>query len=128
LYKGWKIYTYKRKAEESTRKDALRTLFNGDDWYFSENSHRTVITYGPNKLDINVSFEKMEYCSETDRQVETYHVVLEAIFFGYKIGEEKAHQKVCKKAFDKIPWKKLGVLLQDNREIPIPRSTILRRK
>jgi hypothetical protein len=128
LYEGWKIYTYNRKAEESTIKDALKTRFNSGDWYFSENTHRAVIIYGPSKQEINISFQEMKYGSERDRPVETYHIVFESIFFGYKTGEEKAHQEVCKKTLQKIPWKKLGFWLEDNGQIPIPRSTILRRK
>ena len=108
--------------------DALKVRFNSGEWYFSANSHRATIFYGSNKEEITVSFENMKYGSEIDRPQEMYHVVLESIFFGLRIGEEKAHQEVCKKVYGKIPWKKKGVWLQDEGEIPIPKRTILRKK
>jgi hypothetical protein len=131
LYKGWKIYTYNRtilKEEEPAIKNALKTRFNSGDWYFSENTHRAVIFYGSNKQQINVTFEEVKYGSERDKDVDTYHIVFESVFFGFRTGEERAHQEVCRKVYRKIPWKKLGFWLQDNSQIPIPKVTILRRK
>jgi hypothetical protein len=126
VYEGWKIYTYKNKipkAEEPTIKNTLKTWFNSDDWSFSENTHRVVIFYAPTKEEISVTFQEVKYGSERDEEIATYHIVFESVFFGLRAGGERAHQELCKKTFQKIPWKKLGFLLQDNSQIPIPKTT-----
>jgi N-acetylneuraminic acid mutarotase len=131
LYQGWKIYTYNRnisKAEEPTIRTKLRTWFNSGDWCLSENTHRIVIFYGENEQKINVSFQEVEYGSKRDKDVETYHIVFESTFFGYKSSDERVHQELCRKTIQKISWKKQGFWLQDNAQIPIPRTKMLRMK
>jgi hypothetical protein len=131
MYKGWKIYTYNRKipkAKESTLKKVLRTRFNNEDFYFSENTHRVVIFCGPNNQKINVSFQEVKYGSERNGDKETYYIVFESVFFGYRPGDERAHQELCRKTIQKIPWKKLGFWLRDNAQIPITKSHLLRTK
>lgn len=131
MYEGWEIYTYNRKisqTEESAIMNKLKTWFNNGDWYFSANTHRIVIFYGPDKQEINVSFEETKYGSEKDGDIDTYQIVFRSIPFGYKTFQEKTHQELCKKTLQKIPWKKQAFWLQDNAQIPIPRIKRLRMK
>jgi hypothetical protein len=131
LYKGWKIYTYNRKipkTKELTLKNELRARFNSEDFYFSENTHKIVIFYGPNKQEINVSFQEVSYSSERNGDREAYHIVFESVFFGYRAGDERAHQELQRKIIQRLPWKKLGFWLQDDAQIPIPKSRLLQVK
>lgn len=125
MYKGWRIYAYNRKiskTEELTIVEKLRTWFNSEDWSFYENSHTIAIFYGPNQQKINVSFQEVKY------ELDTYYIVLESPFFGYKTRDERLHQVLCEKIIQKIPWRKQGFLLEDNTQKPIPGTTMTRTK
>jgi hypothetical protein len=122
LYKGFKICAYNRKilkAEESTITNKLKTWFDSGDWSFSANTHRIVILYGPDRQEINVSFQETKYGSGEYGDAETYQIVFSSIYFGFRGFNEKTHQELCKKTISKISWKKQGFLLLDNAEIPI---------
>jgi hypothetical protein len=129
LYEGWKICTYNRKiskAEESTLRNKLKTWFDSGDWSFSTNTHRIVISYGPDRQEINVSFQETKCDSEEYGDAEMYQIVFSSIYFGFRGFNEKAHQELYKKTISKIPWKKQGFWLQDNAEIPILKNKRLR--
>ena len=109
-------------------REKLRTWFNSGDWYFSENTHRIEILYGPNGQEINVSFQEVKYDSKRNKDIETYHIVFESPFFGYKANDERAHQELYEKTMQKIPWRKKGFWLEDGSLIPQTRVKVLRMK
>ena len=131
MYEGWKIYTYNRKIskeEEPIIKDKLKTWFDSGDFCFYPNTHRMVIFYGSDKLEIDVSFQETECGSRKDGNAVTYQIVFRSIPLGYKTFQERVHQELCKKTMRKIPWKKQAVWLVDNAQIPLPRIKRLRMK
>ena len=129
LYEGWQIYTYNRtisKQEQAIVRNRLKALFNYGDWCFSENTHRCVIFYGSDRQEINVYFREVEYGSDRDKDIEKYHVVFDAEFFGLRTYDERAHQELCRKVLAHLPWKKQGFWRKDGTHIPIPKFKMLR--
>jgi hypothetical protein len=125
LYKGWKIYAHPRKISK-TEKPAiiykLKTLFNSEGFSSSENDNTINICYGPNQIKINVYFQETKYSSERNGNSVTYYIVFESPFFGLRAYDERVHQDLCEKTIQKITWRKQGVLVEDNTEVPIFKS------
>lgn len=130
-YDGWRIYAYRRTISKSNLPiiiNELKTWFNNHEWYLSENTHRTVIFYEPTKQEIKVTIQEVQYASERNEDVETFHIVFESTFFGLRNYEEKLHQEVLEKTMQKIRWNKLGGFLEDGVFKPKPKYKILRMK
>jgi hypothetical protein len=93
---------------------------------FQKIVNRVVIFYGSSRQEITVSFQKVRYESERDKDGEIYHIIFESTFLGYRTGEERIHQELYNKTIQKIPWEKQGFWVQDNALIPIEKPRILR--
>jgi hypothetical protein len=126
FYEGWQIFTYQRQTDRSRMIDALKTRFNHGDWCLSENTYGLTISYGPTGQEAKVSFQEVKYRSEIDNNVETYYVVFDAPFFGFRKSAERIHRDFCLKTLEKIPWVKQGFWLKDKARILIPRNRTLR--
>lgn len=123
MYEGWRIFTLSKTTDRSRTIDELRTRFNNGDWHFYENTHRLVISYG--SQEFNVSFKEVKYSLGKSKNVETYHVVFDAPFLGFRTSEERVHQDFFLKTLEKIPWKKRGFWHEDNAWVLIPKKRML---
>jgi hypothetical protein len=105
----------------------LSSRFNNHDWYFSTNTHRTTIIYGPDRQQIDVSFQENQLIPEKYGDTQTYHIVFTSLFFGVRPYEEKSHRELCHKTLEKIRWRKQGFVLEDGAYRPLPSYKMLRR-
>jgi len=118
-YEGWEIKTYRRVSREQLTLE-LKARFNCDGYSFSENTYSgTVIIYDPTREKIQVIFPE---------QYGSYQVTLQSTVFGIRAKDERAHKKLFKKTWQKIPWRKEGFWLKGGTRIPIHRFRPLRMK
>ncbi len=119
MYEGWEIHAYTRKPsreEVLALWNQIRTMFKDADSDFSENTHTGIITCGPNRQKIDVSFQV-----END-----YNIVLHSVFFGYKSYDEKIHKELCTEIYGRIPWRKTRFWLIDGTRQPIQKFKMVR--
>ena len=124
-YNGWKIRIHKGKIPKAKREvywHNIKTCFNAENVDFSDDDHKiTVYDAQYHQFIIRTSF--------LDNSVYGYEIESKSQALGRKRDETKAHQNLyytTMTTIAKIRGQRQSFWLEDNKEILIPKTKVLR--
>lgn len=113
-YEGWAILARIRAQNFVQAVQWAKHTFTDDGTMFNEENNRYFLSYGSDSRAVEIIPDKIKYKDTYSGKLETYNLILEAEFLGFKRSGENKHQELFEKVLSKIPEGR-GFLIKEGK-------------
>jgi hypothetical protein len=118
IYEGWVILAQVRTRNFIQTVEWAKKNLTDNQSQFNEDNNRFYISYTQSGQELELVPDRVKYKDNQTGKWETYNLIIESDFWGFKTGAEKKHQEFCKELLSLLPRKR-GFLIRGGKRFSI---------
>jgi len=108
--------------------DTIQKQLSVNEWCRSDYCSEITFTHVSSGHNVRLEFNGDDGSEHDFTGAENFGIVIKSDCMPFRRNDEKAHFRLYKELFSKIPWKKRGFRIEDDNPVPLPKVRILRMK